>query len=242
MAELQRLPAPGGRDGRARDRGARRRRRTTTTSTPCAREVTAATRLVIVCNPNNPTSTALPLEEIAAFVASVPRHIAIILDEAYIEFSLLQDPDDSLDLLARHPNLVLLRTFSKVYGLCGLRVGFALCGAEELRTAVDQVRQPFFCNAAAQAAAIEALRHQDEVARRVEWNLAERLGLEDGLRRLGIAPAESQANFLWFDLPRGDDDPEHADVARARDRQRPGRARRARALGDRARAARARCA
>jgi histidinol-phosphate aminotransferase len=89
-----------------------------------------------------------------------------------------------------------------------LRVGFALCGSEDLRTAVDQVRQPFFCNTLAQAAATEALRHQDEVARRVEWNLAERLGLEDGLRRLGIAPAESQANFLWFDLPRGDDDPD----------------------------------
>jgi len=165
------------------------------------REITAATRLVIVCNPNNPTSTALPLEEIAAFVASVPRHIAVIVDEAYIEFSLLQDPDESIDLLARHPNLVLLRTFSKVYGLCGLRVGFGLCGSEDLRMAVDQVRQPFFCNAAAQAAAVEALRHQDEVARRVERNLAERLSLEDGLRRLGIEPAESHANFLWFDLP-----------------------------------------
>jgi histidinol-phosphate aminotransferase len=166
-------------------------------------EITAATRLVVVCNPNNPTSTALPLEEIAAFVSAVPRHIAVILDEAYCEFNLLQDPDDSLDLLSRHPNLVLLRTFSKVYGLCGLRVGYALCGSEDFRTAVDQVRQPFFCNAAAQAAAIEALRHQDEVARRVERNLAERLELEDALRRLGIAPAESQANFVWFDLGDG---------------------------------------
>jgi histidinol-phosphate aminotransferase len=165
------------------------------------REVTAATRLVIVCNPNNPTSTALPLEEIAAFVASIPRHVAVVLDEAYVEFSLLQDPDESVDLLARHPNLVLLRTFSKVYGLAGLRVGYGLCGSEDFRIAVDQVRQPFFCNAAAQAAATEALRHQDEVARRVEWNLAERLSLEDGLRRLGIDPAESHANFLWFDLP-----------------------------------------
>jgi histidinol-phosphate aminotransferase len=169
-------------------------------------EITAATRLVLVCNPNNPTSTALPLEEIAAFVRAVPRHIAVILDEAYCEFNLLQDPDDSLDLLGRHPNLVLLRTFSKVYGLCGLRVGFGLCGAEEFRTAVDQVRQPFFCNAAAQAAAIEALKHQDEVARRVERNLAERMELEDGLRRLGIEPAESQANFVWFDLPEGTDE------------------------------------
>jgi histidinol-phosphate aminotransferase len=165
-----------------------------------AGEITAATRLVIVCNPNNPTSTALPLDEIADFVSSVPRHIAVILDEAYVEFNVLQDPDDSIELLDRHPNLVLLRTFSKVYGLCGLRVGYALCGSESFRTAVDQVRQPFFCNAAAQAAALEALNHQDEVTKRVERTLAERIGLVDGLRALGIEPAESQANFVWFDL------------------------------------------
>jgi histidinol-phosphate aminotransferase len=170
------------------------------------REITAATRLVIVCNPNNPTSTALPLDEIAAFVREVPRHIAVILDEAYVEFNLLQDPDESVELLARHPNLVLLRTFSKAYGLCGLRVGYALCGSEDFRVAVDQVRQPFFCNAAAQAAAVEALKHQDEVARRAERNLAERLELEDGLRRLGIEPAESQANFVWLDLPESADE------------------------------------
>jgi histidinol-phosphate aminotransferase len=169
-------------------------------------EITVATRLVLVCNPNNPTSTALPLDEIAAFVADVPPHVAVILDEAYCEFNILQDPDESIPLLKKHPNLVLLRTFSKVYGLCGLRVGFGLCGSEAFRTAVDQVRQPFFCNAAAQAAALEALNHQDEVARRVERNLAERIGLEEGLRRLGIEPAESQANFVWFDLPAGVDD------------------------------------
>jgi histidinol-phosphate aminotransferase len=164
------------------------------------REITVATRLVIVCNPNNPTSTALPLDEIAAFIADVPRHVAVILDEAYVEFSLLQDPEESVPLLERHPNLVLLRTFSKVYGLCGLRVGYALCGSESFRTAVDQVRQPFFCNAAAQAAGLEALNHDDEVTRRVERNLAERIGLEDGLRALGIEPAPSHANFVWFDL------------------------------------------
>jgi histidinol-phosphate aminotransferase len=163
-------------------------------------EITAATRLVIVCNPNNPTSTALPLEEIAEFVRSVPHHIAVILDEAYVEFNVLQDPDESVQLLERHPNLALLRTFSKVYGLCGLRVGYALCGSEAFRTAVDQVRQPFFCNVAAQAAALEALNHQDEVTKRVERNLAERMGLEDGLRELGLQPAESQANFVWVDV------------------------------------------
>jgi histidinol-phosphate aminotransferase len=172
------------------------------------REVTAATRLLIVCNPNNPTSTALPIEDIAAFVDDVPRHVCVILDEAYVEFNMLQDPEESVELLERHPNLVLLRTFSKIYGLCGLRVGYGLCGSESFRTAVDQVRQPFFCNAAAQAAALEALEHGDEVARRVERNLAERMGLEDGLRGLGLAPADSQANFVWFDLPDADADAE----------------------------------
>jgi histidinol-phosphate aminotransferase len=172
------------------------------------REITVATRLAIVCNPNNPTSTALPLDDIAAFVADVPRHVCVIVDEAYCEFNMLQDPDESLPLLDKHPNLVLLRTFSKIHGLCGLRVGYALCGSEEFRTAVDQVRQPFFCNAAAQAAALEALNHQDEVARRVERNLAERIGLEEGLRELGIEPAASQANFVWFDLGDGRDERE----------------------------------
>lgn len=173
-----------------------------------AAEITVATRLVIVCNPNNPTSTALPFAAIAAFAEKVPRHVALIVDEAYCEFNLLDDPDTTLDLLDRHPNLVLLRTFSKVYGLCGLRVGFALCGSEDFPRAVDQVRQPFFCNIAAQAAAIEALNHQDAVAERVERAIVARVELEAGLEALGISPAASQANFCWFDLPEGSDEAE----------------------------------
>jgi histidinol-phosphate aminotransferase len=165
-----------------------------------ASEVTAATRLLIVCNPNNPTSTAVPLDEIATLLERVPRHVCVIVDEAYCEFNTLQDPDASLELLDKHSNLVLLRTFSKVHGLCGLRVGFALCGAPEFRTAVDQVRQPFFCNAAAQAAASAALDHQDEVARRVERTIAARLEMDERLRELGYATAESQANFCWLQL------------------------------------------
>src|SRR6478735_1014290 len=176
-----------------------------------ATEITAATRLVLICNPNNPTSTALALSEITAFIEQVPRHVCVLLDEAYCEFNTLDDPDASLDLLARHPNLVLLRTFSKVHGLCGLRVGYALCGSDEFVTAVNQVRQPFFCNAAAPAAAIEALRHQDEVNARVERTIIARVEVEDGLRELGIEPAESQANFCWFDLPVPDGE-EPADV------------------------------
>ncbi|MGI8729335.1 MAG: pyridoxal phosphate-dependent aminotransferase [Solirubrobacteraceae bacterium] len=176
-----------------------------------AAEITAATRLVIVCNPNNPTSTALAFDDIAAFAERVPRHIALIVDEAYCEFNMLDDPDTTLDLLGRHSNLILLRTFSKVYGLCGLRVGFALCGSEDFPRAVDQVRQPFFCNVAAQAAAVEALRHQDAVADRVERAIVARVEIEAGLGDLGIEPLPSQANFCWFDLPPG---AEEAEVVR----------------------------
>ena len=155
-----------------------------------AREITVATRLVLVCNPNNPTSTAVALAEIAAFLEEVPPHVCVILDEAYCEFSVLEDPDASVELLDAHPNLVLLRTFSKVYGLCGLRVGFALCGSEELPRALDQVRQPFFCNALAQAAAVEALAHQDAVEDRVIRTVAERISVDERLRALGIEPAD----------------------------------------------------
>jgi histidinol-phosphate aminotransferase len=165
-----------------------------------AREVTVATRLVLVCNPNNPTATSLPVDEIDAFVGSLPRNVAVILDEAYVEFSTMQDPDESLPLLERHPNLVLLRTFSKVYGLCGLRVGYGLCGSESFREAVDRVRQPFSVNALAQAAAVEALRHQDEVERRVERTAVERVHVEDELEERGLWSADSQANFSWFSL------------------------------------------
>jgi len=164
-----------------------------------AREVTAATRIVLVCNPNNPTATALPPAAIDAFLAGLPRHVAVILDEAYVEFSTLQDPDDSLDLLGRHPNLVVLRTFSKVYGLCGLRAGYAL-GSEEFRLAVDRVRQPFSVNALAQAAAAEAIRHQDEVERRVERTAVERMHVETELVARGLASTDSQANFSWVSL------------------------------------------
>lgn len=164
------------------------------------REITVATRLVIVCNPNNPTSTAVGLEQIAEFLAEVPQHVCVIVDEAYCEFNLLADPDASIDLLAHHPNLMLLRTFSKVHGLCGLRAGFALCGSDRLPQALDQVRQPFFCNALAQAAAVEALEHQDAVIERVARNVAERIAVDERLRALAIEPADSQANFCWFSL------------------------------------------
>jgi histidinol-phosphate aminotransferase len=164
------------------------------------REITVATRLVIVCNPNNPTSTAVALADIARFLDEVPPAVCVIVDEAYCEFNLLEDPDASIELLDSHPNLVLLRTFSKVHGLCGLRVGFGLCGSEDLPRALDQVRQPFYCNALAQAAAVEALTHGDSVIDRVTRTVAERISVDERLRALGIEPADSQANFCWFHL------------------------------------------
>jgi len=173
-----------------------------------AAQITAATRLIIVCNPNNPTSTAVSTREIGEFLERVPPQVCVILDEAYAEFKTLEDPDSALDLLAAHPNLVLLRTFSKVYGLCGLRVGFALCATDELPRAVDQVRQPFFCNAVAQAAALEALSHQDAVFDRVARTVAARIEMDERLRALGLSPAASEANFCWFDL--GEDRSEEA--------------------------------
>jgi histidinol-phosphate aminotransferase len=172
------------------------------------REITVATRLVIVCNPNNPTSTAVPLADIVGFLEQVPSHVCVIVDEAYCEFNTADDADSSLALLDAYPNLVLLRTFSKVHGLCGLRVGFALCGSEELPRALDQVRQPFFCNALAQAAATEALGHLDAVEERVIATVAERISVDERLRALGLQPADSQANFCWFALGEDRDEAE----------------------------------
>jgi histidinol-phosphate aminotransferase len=170
-----------------------------------AKEITAATRMVIVCNPNNPTATALPPAQIDEFLDALPRNVAVILDEAYIEFATTQDPDDSLALLKKHPNLILLRTFSKIYGLCGLRVGYAL-GSADFRAAVDRVRQPFSVNALAQAAATEALNHMDELERRVEQTAIERVHLESELEERGFETTDSQANFSWVSLGDRDED------------------------------------
>ena len=170
-----------------------------------AKEVTAATRMAIVCNPNNPTATALPPTAIDEFLKALPRNVAVILDEAYIEFSLTQDPDESLDLLKKHPNLIVLRTFSKIYGLCGLRVGYAL-GSAEFRLAVDRVRQPFSVNALALAAATEALNHVDELERRVEQTAIERIHVDSELAERGFETTDSHANFSWVSLGDRDED------------------------------------
>jgi histidinol-phosphate aminotransferase len=164
-----------------------------------AAELTAATQLLLVCNPNNPTSTHQSATRIGQLMERVPDHVTTILDEAYVDFQLDDDPDATLDLRREYPNLVLLRTFSKSHGLAGLRVGYALCGPS-FRAAVDAVRQPFSVNAIAQAAAAEAILHQDEVAQRVERTIVERTFVTEGVRELGFSAPDSHANFSWVDL------------------------------------------
>ncbi len=151
--------------------------------------------MLIVCNPNNPTGTYVPVADIARLVASVPKDVLVVIDEAYNEFVTAADSQDSLALQAAHENVVVLRTFSKIYGLCGLRVGFGL-GSPELKTALDKVRQPFNVNRLAQIAAIEALKHQDQVAWRRETNGGLRAAMVARLARRGRATVPSQANFM----------------------------------------------
>jgi histidinol-phosphate aminotransferase len=188
-----------------------------------ASEVTAATQLLIVCNPNNPTATHIPAAEIAAFCERIPAHVTVVLDEAYVEFQTHDDPDATLDLLAEFPNLVVMRTFSKCYGLAGLRVGYAI-GSPKFRAAVDAVRQPFSVNALAQAAGAEAIRHQDDVLRRVESTVAARLAVEEGLRGLRLRTSDSHANFSWVDLGDADEAEVLAGLAEREIAVRPGKA------------------
>jgi histidinol-phosphate aminotransferase len=186
-----------------------------------AAEVTAATQLLLVCNPNNPTATHIPAAEIAAFCERIPSHVTVVVDEAYVEFQTHDDPDATLDLLSDFPNLVVLRTFSKCYGLAGLRVGYAI-GAAGFRAAVDAVRQPFSVNALAQAAAAEAILHQDDALRRVESTIAARLWVEEGLREIGLETTDTQANFSWIDLGEADEQVVVAGLAEREIAVRPG--------------------
>ena len=157
------------------------------------------TKMVILCNPNNPTGNYLPAAEIAAFIDRVPKDVLVVLDEAYNEFVTAADWQDTLPLQAARPNVCVLRTFSKIYGLAGLRVGYALCPAP-LKSALDKVRQPFNVNRLAQVAALEALKHQDRVLERRRQNAEGRDYLRDALAEMGRATVPSEANFMLVDI------------------------------------------
>lgn len=166
-----------------------------------AAAVTPRTRVVLVCTPNNPTGPAVHADELAAFLKAVPRDVLVVLDEAYVEF--VRDPDaaDGLAVFAQHPNVVLLRTFSKAYGLAGLRVGFAVA-RPRLAAGIRAASTPFGVSQIAQLAAVASLRASDELMVRVQAVVDERERLLAGLRAQGWDVPDSQANFVW--LPLGD--------------------------------------
>lgn len=164
-----------------------------------AAAVTPSTKLVIVCNPNNPTGNYLPAAEIAAFVDKLPEDVLVVIDEAYNEFVAADDWQDTLKLQAEKPNVCVFRTFSKGYGLAGLRVGYGVCPTL-VTDALDKVRQPFNVNRLAQVAAIEALKHQDQVLARRRMVIEAREYLQDALARMGRAVVPSQTNFVLVSI------------------------------------------
>ena len=159
--------------------------------------ITGDTRLLIVCNPNNPTGTYLPPPELLDFLQGVPSDVVVVLDEAYTEY--VTDPRhvDSMGWLDEFPNLIILRTFSKIYGLAGLRVGYGITH-RPLVEAIDKIRQPFNLNALAQVAATTALAHPEWVDARRAHVAAERTRIGAGLDSLGIEHVPSEANFLFL--------------------------------------------
>lgn len=167
--------------------------------------ITPVTRLVFVCNPNNPTGTTVGRAELEAFLADVPRDVLVVLDEAYREY--VDDPDvpDGLELLADHPNLVVLRTFSKAYGLAGLRVGYAVTADPAVAAALRQVQAPFAVTTLGQLAALASLEPpaSQQLAERVALARAERARVREALLARGYEVPASQGNFVW--LPLGDD-------------------------------------
>jgi histidinol-phosphate aminotransferase len=166
-----------------------------------AAAITERTRLVLVCNPNNPTGTAVSRADLDAFLDDVPPDVLVVLDEAYREFVTDPQVPDGLTTYGDRPNVAVLRTFSKAWGLAGLRVGF-LVAAAEVAAAVRKVVTPFSTSSAAQAAALAALRADDEMRRRREMVIAERERLTMAIHKLVVDVPDSQANFVW--LPLGD--------------------------------------
>lgn len=165
-----------------------------------AAAVDESTRLVFVCNPNNPTGTAVRRAELETFLDTVPADTLVVLDEAYREFVTDPDVPDGVELMRGRPNVAVLRTFSKAWGLAGLRVGYLLAEDPAVADAVRRTLVPFSVSTLAQAAAVAALASEDEVRERVASVTTERTRLTAALRERGLAVADSQANFVWLPL------------------------------------------
>jgi histidinol-phosphate aminotransferase len=162
-----------------------------------AAAITERTRVILLCIPNNPTGTPIASRALRAFLTRVPAEVLVVIDEAYVEYAVGPDPVDSLALYRRHPNICVLRTFSKAYGLAGLRVGYAVA-APESADGLRRAGLPFSVSDLAQQAAIASLDAAHEMALRVQGVVAERERLLASLEAQGWQVTESQANFLWL--------------------------------------------
>ncbi len=162
-----------------------------------AAAITERTRLVILCSPNNPTGTSIPADAMEAFLAQVPPGVLVVIDEAYIEYATDDNAVDALALYHRHPNICVLRTFSKAYGLAGLRVGYAVA-APALAHGLRSAAIPFAVSTIAQRAAIASLAAADEMRERVQGVVSERARILEAVRGFGWRVPDSQANFIWI--------------------------------------------
>ncbi|MDT0545548.1 histidinol-phosphate transaminase [Streptomyces lonegramiae] len=161
--------------------------------------ITERTRLIFVCNPNNPTGTVVGREALTRFLDRVPAEVLVVLDEAYIEFIRDERVPNGIELYRERPNVCVLRTFSKAYGLAGLRVGFAIAH-EPVAAALRKTAVPFGVSQLAQDAAVASLRSEDALRERVEALVAERARVSGALAGQGWTVSESQANFVWLRL------------------------------------------
>jgi histidinol-phosphate aminotransferase len=164
-----------------------------------AKAVTARTRLVFVCNPNNPTGTYVTAAEVGAFLQAIPPDVIVVFDEAYYEYVTAADYPDTLAILKSGRNVVLLRTFSKIYGLAGLRIGYGLTTPEIVQH-LNRIRPPFNTNSLAQKAALAALSDEEHVRESRRLNREGMDTLTERLKALGLSVVPSQANFLYFDV------------------------------------------
>jgi histidinol-phosphate aminotransferase len=163
--------------------------------------ITDRTRAILLCNPNDPTGTYLDSDTLGAFLSRVPDHVRVLLDEAYVHFQDVEEEDAGLHLVDAFPHLVVFRTFSKIFGLSGLRIGYAV-GSPAEPALLNSLAPVLGVNVLAQAAVSQALKQGDrEVARRRATVIAERAKLTDALSELPVEFASSQTNFIWLSVP-----------------------------------------
>jgi histidinol-phosphate aminotransferase len=174
--------------------------------------ITDRTKVVLVCTPNNPTGPVVRRDELLAFLDVVPSDVLVVLDEAYREFVREPDVVDGVEVYRERPNVLVLRTFSKAYGLAGFRVGYAI-GHPDVVAAIRKCALPFGVSYVAQAAAIASLAVEDELLERVDALVAERTRVVDELRAAGWDVPESETNFVWLEL--GDETVKFAEAVQA---------------------------